>query len=83
MLIARRLFLVALTDFLCWFPVGIMGMMAELGVDIPPEVLVLTFLYERYSSMYNNAFRSEFQTNCSIDDNKYHVTSHKQQSTYR
>ena len=33
----------ALTDFLCWFPVGIMGMMAELGVDIPPEVLISTF----------------------------------------
>ena len=45
MSIARRLFLVALTDFLCWFPVGVMGLMAEFGVDIDLKVSYLKFRY--------------------------------------
>ncbi|XP_070198665.1 G-protein coupled receptor GRL101-like [Littorina saxatilis] len=38
--IARRLFLVVLTDFCCWFPIGVMGLMAFLGIPIPGEVNV-------------------------------------------
>ncbi|XP_076466144.1 uncharacterized protein LOC143297612 [Babylonia areolata] len=33
--IARRLFLVVFTDFCCWFPVGLMGLLANRGVPIP------------------------------------------------
>ncbi|XP_033745945.1 uncharacterized protein LOC117331366 [Pecten maximus] len=36
--IARSLFLVVFSDFLCWFPLGIMGIMALSGHHIPPEV---------------------------------------------
>ncbi|XP_076466145.1 uncharacterized protein LOC143297613 [Babylonia areolata] len=33
--IARRLFLVVFTDFCCWFPVGLMGLLASRGFPIP------------------------------------------------
>ncbi|VDI03838.1 relaxin family peptide receptor 2 [Mytilus galloprovincialis] len=36
--LARRLFLVVLTDFLCWFPVGIMGILAMTGQVFPSEI---------------------------------------------
>ncbi|OWF35041.1 G-protein coupled receptor GRL101 [Mizuhopecten yessoensis] len=36
--IARSLFLVVFSDFLCWFPLGIMGLMALSGHHIPPAV---------------------------------------------
>ncbi|XP_076454840.1 relaxin receptor 2-like [Babylonia areolata] len=36
--IARRLFLVVFTDFCCWFPVGLMGILASCGVPIPGEL---------------------------------------------
>ena len=38
--IARRLFLVVITDFCCWFPVGVMGLLAARGTPIPGEVNV-------------------------------------------
>ncbi|KAL8617698.1 hypothetical protein ACOMHN_039646 [Nucella lapillus] len=38
--LARRLFLVVFTDFCCWFPVGLMGLLAFSGVPIPGEVSV-------------------------------------------
>ena len=38
--IARRLFTVAMTDFLCWFPIGLLGLMASQGTPIPGEVNV-------------------------------------------
>ena len=37
---ARRLFLVAFSDFCCWFPVGVMGLLAVRGTAIPGEVNV-------------------------------------------
>ena len=43
--IARRLFLVAFTDFCCWFPVGLMGLLAAGGVPIPGEVNVWTAIF--------------------------------------
>nr|KAG5706693.1 hypothetical protein BaRGS_005763 [Batillaria attramentaria] len=33
--IARRLITVAVSDFLCWFPIGLLGLMAAMGVSIP------------------------------------------------
>nr|KAG5693027.1 hypothetical protein BaRGS_005651 [Batillaria attramentaria] len=38
--IARRLITVALSDFLCWFPIGLLGVLASLGVPISGEVNV-------------------------------------------
>ena len=38
--IARRLLTVATSDFLCWFPVGLLGLLASRGVAIPGEVNV-------------------------------------------
>ena len=38
--IARRLVTVAVTDFLCWFPIGVCGLMALAGVSIPGEINV-------------------------------------------
>ena len=38
--IARRLLTVATSDFLCWFPIGLLGLLASRGVAIPGEVNV-------------------------------------------
>ncbi|KAL8570214.1 hypothetical protein ACOMHN_029914 [Nucella lapillus] len=38
--IARRLISIAVSDFLCWFPIGILGLMASRGKAIPGEVNV-------------------------------------------
>nr|KAG5697925.1 hypothetical protein BaRGS_026863 [Batillaria attramentaria] len=38
--IARRLFTVVLSDFLCWFPIGLLGLLAANDVAIPGEVSV-------------------------------------------
>ncbi|KAL8591825.1 hypothetical protein ACOMHN_047085 [Nucella lapillus] len=43
--IARRLFLVVFTDFCCWFPVGLMGLLASVGFPIPGEVNVLAAIF--------------------------------------
>ena len=43
--IARRLFTVVFSDFCCWFPVGVMGLMANAGVPIPGEVNVWTAVF--------------------------------------
>ncbi|KAL8617867.1 hypothetical protein ACOMHN_016523 [Nucella lapillus] len=39
-IIARRLLTVAMSDFLCWFPIGLCGLLAAVGVVIPGEVNV-------------------------------------------
>ena len=38
--IARRLFTIAMSDFLCWFPVGLLGLLASQGHSIPGELNV-------------------------------------------
>jgi hypothetical protein len=38
--VARRLIAVAMTDFLCWFPIGLLGLLAARGVHVPSEVNV-------------------------------------------
>ncbi|XP_070179137.1 G-protein coupled receptor GRL101-like [Littorina saxatilis] len=43
--IARRLFLVVLTDFCCWFPIGVMGIMAFYGIPIPLQVNALVAVF--------------------------------------
>jgi hypothetical protein len=43
--IARRLITVAVTDFLCWFPIGLCGLLALTGVPIPGEVSVAMAIF--------------------------------------
>nr|KAG5685806.1 hypothetical protein BaRGS_001218 [Batillaria attramentaria] len=43
--IARRLITVAVSDFLCWFPIGLLGLMAAMGVPIPGEVNVVVAIF--------------------------------------
>nr|KAG5685918.1 hypothetical protein BaRGS_025984 [Batillaria attramentaria] len=38
--IARRLITVAVSDFLCWFPICLLGLLAQSGTPIPGEVNV-------------------------------------------
>ena len=38
--IARRLITVAVSDFLCWFPIGLLGILASNGSPVPGEVNV-------------------------------------------
>ena len=38
--VARRLFTVVVSDFLCWFPIGLLGLLASRGAPIPGEVNV-------------------------------------------
>nr|KAG5710138.1 hypothetical protein BaRGS_006657 [Batillaria attramentaria] len=40
MTIARRLISVVVSDFLCWFPIGLLGMLTLTGTPIPGEVNV-------------------------------------------
>ena len=43
--IARRLLAVVLTDFLCWFPIGVLGLAARFGVPIPGGVNVAMAIF--------------------------------------
>ncbi|KAL8619459.1 hypothetical protein ACOMHN_011810 [Nucella lapillus] len=36
--IARRLLVIAMSDFLCWFPIGVCGLLAKLDIPVPGEV---------------------------------------------
>ncbi|XP_070206372.1 G-protein coupled receptor GRL101-like [Littorina saxatilis] len=38
--VARRLIAIAVTDFLCWFPIGLLGLLAVDGVGVSGEVNV-------------------------------------------
>ncbi|KAK7087894.1 hypothetical protein V1264_021886 [Littorina saxatilis] len=40
MTIARRLTSIVVSDFLCWFPIGLLGVLAATGTPIPGEVNV-------------------------------------------
>nr|KAG5706499.1 hypothetical protein BaRGS_032892 [Batillaria attramentaria] len=43
--IARRLLLIVCTDFCCWFPIGLMGLLASSGIPIPGVVNVLAAVF--------------------------------------
>ncbi|KAL8604656.1 hypothetical protein ACOMHN_013436 [Nucella lapillus] len=45
MTIARRLITIAVTDFLCWFPIGLCGLLALAGTPIPGEVNVVLAIF--------------------------------------
>nr|KAG5689883.1 hypothetical protein BaRGS_023631 [Batillaria attramentaria] len=43
--IARRLFLIVFSDFCCWFPIGLMGLLAARGTPIPGVVNVWSAIF--------------------------------------
>ncbi|XP_045206138.2 G-protein coupled receptor GRL101-like [Mercenaria mercenaria] len=43
--VARNLILVATTDFMCWFPIGVMGIIALGGHPIPGEIYAWTAVF--------------------------------------
>nr|KAG5709203.1 hypothetical protein BaRGS_017955 [Batillaria attramentaria] len=43
--IARRLFLIVFTDFLCWFPIGLLGLLANHDLPIPGEANVWAAIF--------------------------------------
>ena len=43
--VARRLITVVVSDFLCWFPVGVIGLMANSGTTVPSEVNVAMAIF--------------------------------------
>nr|KAG5698740.1 hypothetical protein BaRGS_008514 [Batillaria attramentaria] len=45
MAIARRLLLIVFSDFCCWFPVGVMGLLASQDTPIPGEVNVAAAIF--------------------------------------
>ncbi|XP_063400167.1 G-protein coupled receptor GRL101-like [Mytilus trossulus] len=73
--IARKLFLVVFSDFLCWFPVGVMGLMALRGYSIPAEVYAWTAVF---ILPINSALNPFLYTFASIRGNR----SLQQKNTY-
>nr|KAG5702079.1 hypothetical protein BaRGS_032328 [Batillaria attramentaria] len=43
--IARRLIAVVMSDFLCWFPIGLLGLMSSNGVPVSGEVNVAMAIF--------------------------------------
>ena len=43
--VARRLITVAVSDFLCWFPIGVLGILAAAGIPVPGEVNVAIAIF--------------------------------------
>ena len=46
MRVARNLFLLVITDFCCWFPVGVMGLLAAQAKPIPGVVNVMIAIFK-------------------------------------
>ena len=58
--IARRLTTIAVSDFLCWFPVGLLGLLAYNGVSIPGQVNVAVVIFVLPFNAAFNSFRYTF-----------------------
>ena len=43
--LARRLFTVVMSDFLCWFPIGLLGLLSKLDVAVSGEVNVAMAIF--------------------------------------
>ncbi|KAL8592983.1 hypothetical protein ACOMHN_017913 [Nucella lapillus] len=60
--IARRLISVAVTDFLCWFPTGLCGILALAGTPVPGEVIVALAVFALPLNSALNPFMYTFNT---------------------
>jgi hypothetical protein len=58
--IAKRLFSVAITNFLCWVPVGLCGLLASHGVPVPGEVNVAMAIFVLPLNAATNPFLYTF-----------------------
>ena len=45
MTLARRLLSIVVSDFLCWFPIGVLGLVASGGAPIPGQVDVIVAIF--------------------------------------
>ncbi|XP_069141014.1 G-protein coupled receptor GRL101-like [Argopecten irradians] len=43
--VATTLFFVVMTDFCCWFPIGVMGVLSRYGIQIPDEVYAWVMVF--------------------------------------
>ncbi|XP_033729108.1 G-protein coupled receptor GRL101-like [Pecten maximus] len=43
--LARSLFLVVATDFLCWFPIGVLGVWSQLGGSVSPDIYAWVMVF--------------------------------------
>jgi hypothetical protein len=61
--LARRLITIAVTNFLCWFPISVLGLMSSNGFPVPGEANVATainpFLYTLNLVLERHAKRRE------------------------
>ncbi|KAL8593358.1 hypothetical protein ACOMHN_066488 [Nucella lapillus] len=62
MAIARRLITIAVTNFLCWFPIGLCGLLALVGVPIPGEANVILAIFVLPLNSAINPFMYTFNT---------------------
>eukprot|EP00745_Piridium_sociabile_P028640 TRINITY_DN46260_c0_g1_i11.p1 TRINITY_DN46260_c0_g1~~TRINITY_DN46260_c0_g1_i11.p1 ORF type:complete len:547 (-),score=50.09 TRINITY_DN46260_c0_g1_i11:136-1650(-) len=62
MTIARRLISVAVTDFMCWFPIGLCGFLSLAGTPIPGEVNVVLAIFVLPLNSAINPFMYTFNT---------------------
>ncbi|KAL8625057.1 hypothetical protein ACOMHN_012066 [Nucella lapillus] len=60
--IARRLITVAVTDFMCWFPIGLCGVLAEIGVPVSGEINVALAVFVLPLNSAVNPFLYTFNT---------------------
>ena len=60
--IARRLITVAVSDFLCWFPIGLLGLLAAQDIPIPSEVNVAMAIFVLPVNSALNPFLYTFNT---------------------
>ena len=60
--VARRLLTVVMTDFLCWFPIGLLGILASRGVPISGEVNVAMAIFVLPLNSALNPFLYTFNT---------------------
>ncbi|KAL8574504.1 hypothetical protein ACOMHN_060174 [Nucella lapillus] len=60
--IARRLITVAVTDFMCWFPIGLCGVLAESGVPVSGEIYVALAVFVLPLNYAVNPFVYTFNT---------------------
>ena len=42
---ARRLISIVVSDFLCWFPIGLLGILSSTGLPVPGEVSVALAIF--------------------------------------
>ena len=66
--VARRLFTVVVSDFLCWFPIGLLGLLASSGIPISGELNVSTAIFALPLNSALNPFLYSLNTILALKD---------------